>query len=384
MTKRVLLIVVAMIAVAGAVFLSTRKDAPPALDPANAKAEKTNGNRNQIRYERNAPQLAYLQVNSAIAFPEPLLDPLNGRVTYDENYTARIAAPIAGRVVRIVAQPGDKVGAGQPLLWLDSPEFSGALADVAKSQADIRLKQTAYARAKILHDGEVLARKDFESSQADLNLSEAENRRAQQRLTNLTQGRALDADKYVLRSPIAGVVSERKVNPGSEVRPDAIDPLFVVTDPTHLWIILDVPEKYLGKVSVGQKISVDVDAYPGLDFIGKIASIGEVLDPATRRVQVRCTIENPQRRLKPEMFTRVTPIVDESRKLVRIPNGSLVTEGLYSHVFVEKEAGLFEKRRVVLGLQGREETYIKEGLTEGERVVVNGALLLNSELSGRN
>jgi cobalt-zinc-cadmium efflux system membrane fusion protein len=179
-------------------------------------------------------------------------------------------------------------------------------------------------------------------------------------------------------------VTERKVNPGTEVRPDAADPLFVITDPTHLWVIIDVPEKYIGKVAVGQTVTLEADAFPGADFVGQIASIGEILDPATRRIQVRCTIENPQRRLKPEMFARVTPISDEAHNLVRIPNGALITEGLYSFVYVEKEPGVFERKRVTLGLQGREESYVKDGLAAGERVVSSGALLLNAELAGRN
>ncbi len=354
-------------------------DAEKAAKPATATATA-----NQIRFPPNALQLSHLQVTAVLAYPEPLLEPLNGRVAYDENFTARVATPITGRVLKISAQPGDSVAAGQPLLLIDSPDFSAAQADVAKSGADMRLKQTAFERARSLHEGEVLARKDFESAQNDLALSQAENRRAQERLLNLTQGKGLEGGKFALRSPIRGVVSERKVNPGSEVRPDAADPLFVVTDPTHLWIIIDVPEKYLGKVAVGQRVGVETDAFPGADFNGRVASIGEVLDPATRRVQVRCVIDNPQKRLKPEMFVRVTPMPDETRKLVRIANSALITEGLYSHVFVEKEKGLFERRRIVLGLQGREDSYVKEGLAEGERIVISGALLLNSELAGRD
>jgi cobalt-zinc-cadmium efflux system membrane fusion protein len=131
-------------------------------------------------------------------------------------------------------------------------------------------------------------------------------------------------------------------------------------------------------------VTIDVDAYPGGDFWGKVASIGEVLDPATRRVQVRCVVNNPSRQLKPEMFARVTPIEDARVKLPRIQNSALITQGLYSYVFVEKEPGVFEKREVTLGLQGRSESYVKQGLSDGERVVTTGALLLNSELAGSN
>jgi cobalt-zinc-cadmium efflux system membrane fusion protein len=365
-------------------YVLSRPDNTPAAPADSKPAEKSAAISNQIRYPANSPQLTYLQVVSAQALPEPLIEPLNGRITYDENVTARISSPIAGRILRIGAQPGEAVRAGQPLLWIDAPEYSGAIADVSKAQADLRQKQSAYARAKALYEGEVLARKDLESSQADVSQSEAEHRRAQQRLSNLTRGMGNEADKYVLRSTLNGVVTERKVNPGSEVRPDAPDPLFVVTDPTHLWVIIDVPEKYIGKVAVGQKVTLEADAFPGADFVGQIASIGEVLDPATRRVQVRCTIDNPQRRLKPEMFVRVTPIADEKHNLVRIPNGAIISEGLYSFVFVQTDTGLFERRRVALGLQGREESYVKDGIAEGERIVSSGALLLNAELAGRN
>ena len=384
-TKRLFLVIVMMAVMASIAYaVISRQQKSPATPAANKPAEKSAAASNQVRYAPNSPQLAYLQIAAALALPEPLIEPLNARIMYDENVTARISSPIAGRIIKLGAQAGDTVRAGQPLLWIDAPEFSSAIADQANSQADVRQKQAVYARAKSLYEGEVLARKDMESSQADLAQSEAESRRAAQRLNNLTRGVAGDRDKFVLRAPLNGVVTERKANAGSEVRPDAPDPLFVVTDPAYLWIIIDVPEKYIGKVKVGQKVAVDVDAFPGADFLGLITSIGEVLDPATRRVQVRCTIENPQRRLKPEMFVRVTPIVDESRKLVRIPNGAIITEGLYSFVFIEKAPGLFERQRISLGLQGREESYVKDGIREGERVVGSGALLLNAELAGRN
>ena len=383
--SRILVVLAAVAAVGGGVWWYNSKNALQANSAATVEAKpKVKAESNQIRFAPNAPQLAHLQVSAVLAYAEPLLDPLNGRVAYDENYTARIATPIAGRVVKIAAQPGDSVTAGQPLALIDAPDYSAAQADMAKSSADVRLKQSAYDRAKSLHEGEVLARKDFESAQNDLALSRAENRRAQERLSNLTQGKAMEGGKFALRSPIRGVVSERKINPGAEVRPDAVEPLFVVTDPTHLWIIVDVPEKYLAKVMVGQRAEVEADAFPGADFIARVVSIGEVLDPATRRVQVRCTIDNPQRRLKPEMFVRVTPMPDEARKVVRIPNSAVITEGLYSHVFVEKEKGLFEKRRITLGLQGREDSFVREGLVDGDRVVTAGALLLNAEQAGND
>lgn len=334
-----------------------------------------------LRFSPGAPQLNYLRIQPVVEMPEPATDPLNGRIAYDENRTSRISSPVAGRVVKLDAQPGDAVKAGQPLLWLDSPDLGSALADLKKAQADLHLKQLAFERADSLYRGEVLARKDMESADADLKQSKAEFERARARMKNLAPS-GFAAERYALRAPIGGVIADRQANPGAEVRPDNAAPLFVVTDPTHLWASIDVPERDLGKVHPGQPVSVEVDAYPGRRFQGRIANIGAALDPATRRVQVRCTLDNPDRLLKPEMYARITPLAGSARQALQVPNTALITEGLYSFVFVETSPGTLEKRRVALAAQGRDRSVVREGLKAGEKVVTTGALLLNSELTG--
>lgn len=337
----------------------------------------------ELHFTPGSPQLSFIKVEAVQALPEPLIEPLNARVAYDENHTVRLSSPIAGRITRIQAQPGDHVVAGQPLATLDSPEFAAAAADLGKSSADLQQKRKGYARSDEAYKAGVIPRKDFEEAETELRLSEAENTRARLRMRNLDPGAGgTGSATFTLRAPISGIVAERNVNPGTEVRPDAPNPLFVITDPAHLWVMIDLPERYLGKVRVGQKVTIEVDAYQGGDFWGQIVSIGEVLDPATRRVQVRCVVDNKNHLLKPEMYARVTPIEDDRVRLPRIQNSALITQGLYSYVFVEKEPGLFAKRQVTLGLQGRSESYVKQGLEEGERVVGTGALLLNSELAG--
>jgi cobalt-zinc-cadmium efflux system membrane fusion protein len=339
-------------------------------------------NARELRFPVGSPQLTYIKSEPVEALPEPLLDPLSARIAYDENHTARVASPIAGRVTRILVQPGDRVRAGQHLLRLDAPDFSSAAADVAKSGADLQLKQKAYVRARELLEAEVVPRKDFEAAESELRQSEAEQNRARMRFSNLDPGVSEMSGGYALRTPISGVIAERTVNPGMEVRPDAPNPLFVVTDPAHLWVIVDLPERNLGALHAGQAVEVEVDAYPNRRFPARVANVAEVLDPATRRVQVRCVLDNAEHLLKPEMYARVTPLADTRVKLPRIPNSALLTVGLYSFIFVEKEPGVFEKRQVTLGLQGRSESYVKQGLAGGERVVTSGALLLNSELAG--
>lgn len=370
------------VALAGAGFMGWQKYRPAAA-PADIPQPAPHKNSDTLHFETNSPQLAFIQVKPVDAFPEPLVEPLNGRIAYDDNRTARVFSPIAGRVVKILVEIGKEIKAGEGVLVLDAPDYAQAIADSSKADADLLRKQEVYERAKLLYKAKGLARKDLELAEADWQQAQAESSRAKARLNDLNNHSGGAAGQYILRSPIDGVVSERQVSAGSEVRPDAANPLFVITDPSHLWVMVDLPEQQLEKVNVGQAVLVRVDAYPNESFLGKVAVIGGALDAVTRRIQVRCELENLKLKLKPEMFARVAPIADIHSSLPRIPNTALFTQGLYSYVFVELSPGVLQRRRVTLGMQGRE-SYVKEGLNAGERVVTSGALLLNAELAGND
>lgn len=334
----------------------------------------------QLHFAPNAPQLSFLKIKTVESFPEPLVEPLNGRVVYNDNHTARVFSPLAGRVTKIPAEVGMQVRKGDQLLVLDSPDFAMALADRDKASADLLRKKDVYERARQLLQIRGIARREVEFAATEWQQAQAEFLRAKARIKNLNADASASGGQFILRAPIAGTVSERQVNAGSEIRPDADKPLFVITDPFHLWVQVDLPERQLDKINLGGLVSIEVDAYPGETFQGKVTVIGGAVDPLTRRIQVRCTMDNPHLKLKPEMFARVTPIADEKTRLPRVPNASIVTQGLYSYIFVENSPGVLQRRRVTLSLQGIEYAYIREGLQAGERVVTSGALLLNSEL----
>ena len=336
-----------------------------------------------LHFPADAPQLAFVRVKPADAFPEPLIDGLNARIAYDDNYTARVFSSISGRVTKIEVEAGQQVKAGDPLLWIDSPDYAGGASDSLKADADLLRKKEAYERSRLLFDAQGLARTDLESAEADWRQAEAEAQRAKARMKNLSGNAVATAEgKYILRAPINGVISERQVNIGTEVQPGASNSLFVITNPKHVWVMVDLPEQQIEKIKVGQPVSVEVDAYPNEVFPGKVTVISETLDSVMRRFQVRCEVDNSQHKLRPEMYARISPIVDANSKLPRVPNTALFTQGLYSFLFVEQSPGVLQRRRVTLGLQDADFSYIKEGLRAGERVVTSGAILLNSELSG--
>ena len=115
-----------------------------------------------------------------------------------------------------------------------------------------------------------------------------------------------------------------------------------------------------------------------------VSRVGQVVNPDTRRIQVRCDLANPDGRLKPEMYARVSLLTDEGKQAIRLPNSALVTEGLYSFIFVETAPRVFTKRKITLSVQDREYSYASAGVAKGDKVVVGGALLLQSELASTN
>jgi len=335
---------------------------------------------NIVRYEPGAAQLSFLKIEPVAEHPQALIDPLNARVAYDEDHTVRVFSPIAGRVTRIDAQPGIRVSQGQPLAWLDAPDFASAVADARKAELDLAQRKLALNRAKDLYEGEVLARKDYEAAQTDYREAEVEVERTRARVRNLAHAGMGEDGRFALRAPIAGMVLDRQINPGSEVRPDAATPLFVISDLSRVWVMIDLPERDLDKVRAGQSVIVEVDAFPGKQFRGQVAHVGRVLDPATRRIQARCTVANLDGLLRPEMYARVAPLAAGGKQQIRIPNSALITQGVMTFVFVETAPGVLERRRVSLGLQGHTDSFVQAGLASGDKVVVSGALLLNSEL----
>ena len=379
MSKRIptLVLAAAMLAVGFLVATLLRGGGQPAAEPAPAAAREPG----VLKIAPGAPQLAAIKVAMVEEAPLPLAEPLNARITYDENVTSRVSSPIPGRVDRLYVSPGDPVSVRDPLLTIDSPDLAAAVADLKKASSDEARKKHAFERAGKLLEADIAPRKDFETAQADYDQARAETRRAELRLRNLGPAPAGESAQYTVRAPIAGVVVDRHANPGMQVRPDLADPLFVITDPTRLWVIIDLPERALGKVQPGRPVAVEVDAFPNERFEAKVAWVGEIVDPATRRVPVRCTLLNPYRRLKPEMYARATLLAEHGERAVRVPNEALVTEGLYTFAFVERAPGEFERRKLSLAFQTPESSYVLSGLVAGERVVVGGALLLNAELA---
>lgn len=373
----------AAVAAAVAIWLVRSHEPAPAAAAGQPAAAPSSGERDTLRYADDAPQLAMIQSRIIPSTPLPLSDPLSARVAYDEDVTARIGTSLAGRVVAIKAAPGDVVKAGQVLAEIDSPDAGTAYADLDKARADEERKRLAMERARELTPGEGIAGKEWEAAQADFAQARTETVRAERRLKNLNPyGHAINGQRIALASPLSGVVTERTATPALEVGPGMAAPLFVVTDRAHLWLMIDVPEKLLGRIRPGSTVTVDSDAYPDEHFTATIVQPGQTVDPNTRRALARARLDNPAGKLLPEMFVRAS-VLQSSGTGVPVPNGAIVNRGTHAIVFVRTAPGEFRRREVKLLTHGSDFSYVGEGLRGDEDVVTAGALLLDAELDAR-
>lgn len=309
----------------------------------------------------------------------PVMESVAGKIAYDETVTARISAPVTGRIVSPLPALGSKVNGGDPLVELDSPELGKAKQGYANALADARLAQGAYERAKSLFEHGVLPHKELQEAENALTHARDDVSQGLMHLHNLgVEDEKID-NRYWVRSPIAGVITERHVNPGLEVRPDLAEPLFVVSDLSRLWVYMNVFEKDIGLIHLGTEVSVTVVAYPNESFPAVVEYIDKLVDEQTRSIRVRCRILNAQGQLLPAMFASVDVKSGPENKAVVIPLTALFTEGEGDQVFVKIGDGHYKQREVKVRLRMKDRAVIAEGLEAGETIVTEGALLLRTE-----
>jgi cobalt-zinc-cadmium efflux system membrane fusion protein len=335
----------------------------------------------QLRFPAGHPQLALLSTMEAKAADNVTIE-LPARLVWNEERTQRIYPAFAGRVLTLNTDIGQSVNAGQVLATLASPEFGAAQADTAKAMADAQVAERALARHQALFNADVISRKELDLTEADALRARAELSRAQAR-THMYGSTANNVNQQLgLAATVKGVVVERNLSAGQEVRPDQGGPgnqaLFVVSDPSVLWVQIDARESDIASLKPGTKVSLTLPNFPGQTFTAKITATGDFIDSNTRSIKVRAVIDNTQRTLKAEMLG--TARIE--RKLaagVLVPASAVQLRGTEHWAYVQTESGVFEPRRVKLGYEGLQEVLIVEGVKAGESVVKENSLLLARE-----
>ena len=324
-----------------------------------------------------------------------------GKIAFNEELMTPVFSPYAGRVTRVVAKPGDVVKPMSPLLELYTPDLIQAQSDlignatttVAKAKNALSLARHNAERQHQLYSEKAAALKDWQQAQTDLKNAESDVRAAEaallaarDKLRAFGKGEADIArieqghtERVVtVTAPLAGTITARKVGPGQFIRQDNTDPLFIIADLSHMWMLANVYESDVPWIKIGQPVEVRVMAYPEEVFKATITYIGAAVDPATHRVDVRAVVDNRAQKLKPEMFATFRIITNADLQYPAVPLSAVVRDGDKASVWVAQPEHQYVRRGVKLGLEQNGYVQILSGLQPGEQIATEGGLLLGS------
>src|SRR4051794_15722997 len=230
--------------------------------------EKTAADRSHdfIRYEPGHAPLDFIKIETVKEGSGVTSVSLPGRVSFDEDHTQRVASPIDGRATGILVKLGDKVRAGQPLIQLSSPNVGQIQADAQKALSDLTVADKAIDRVRKLQAEGAVADKEVAQAEGDLRKAKSDYGRATVQLKSLGVSPSDPAVNAALRAQIPGIVVERNVLVGQEVRADQATPLLTISSLDSVWVLADAYEQDLGLVADGDPVTIRVPAYPGETF----------------------------------------------------------------------------------------------------------------------
>jgi membrane fusion protein, heavy metal efflux system len=320
-----------------------------------------------------------------------------GVLALDERRTARIGSQVEGKVLEVFVEIGDRVPAGRELAHMISPvvhevwaAYRKAIVERRRADSALKLALQQEDRIKRLYAAKAVPLQELQRSAVDraaaeesLNLVDIEVRRAEEELehlgvTNKEDPSGESGEQIPVKSPLAGVVLEKRITEGGAATPGS--PLFVVSDLSNLWALAEIDETALPHVQTGQPVEVRVAAYPTERFAGTISWVADMVNPKTRRVTVRCAVPNASGRLKPDMYATVALGASAEHQVVVVPAEAVQEIDGKPALFVETASGRFARRDITIGAERDGRVEVRTGLAAGDRVVVAGAFLLKSEL----
>jgi cobalt-zinc-cadmium efflux system membrane fusion protein len=323
-----------------------------------------------------------------------------GKVSVDEDRSTPIFSPYAGRVAKLLVRPGDNVERGQPLFSVEAADMVQAQNDfitastaLNKARSQLNLAQIIDKRQRDLYEGKAVALKEVQNARALLDTAENDVRsgevaleaargrlrllgKTDQEISDFQQKGTIDPATPIV-APIGGTIVQRKVGPGQYIGTGASDPVFVIGDLSTVWLTAYVRETEAPKIRVGQPVKFTVLSYPDRPFTANVSYVAAALDPATRRLLVRATVQNTEGLLKLEMFANVTLLTGEDDACVGVPRDAVLYEGEQARVWVVKEDRSIELRPIKTGLVNGKTIQVLDGLKAGEKVITKGSLFID-------
>jgi cobalt-zinc-cadmium efflux system membrane fusion protein len=402
LSRRQLAVAAALLALAGAALYGLVHNSGATQQNSEVSSQSRKGLQ---RYTPSPAEWASLTIQPVTKRAFRAEHVTEGKIAVDEDRSTPVFSPYAGRVTKLLARPGDSVVQGQPLFVIEAADtvqaqndFIAAMTGLNKARSALDLAQLQHKRAKDLFEGRAVPLKDYQ--QAEANLIQAQNdlrstqtaleaARNKLRILGFTdeaistfQDKGSINREVTIFSPITGTVVQRKIGPGQYVNSGASDPVFVIGDLSTVWLTAFVRETDVSNVSVGQEISFNVLALPGRPLTARINYVSAAIDPATRRLLVRATIDNKDGLLKPEMFANVTIYSPGDHAAVGVPKQALIYEGNQVRVWVAHEDKSIELRQIKPGLINGDLVEVEGNLKPGEQIVTKGSLFIDRAASG--
>jgi cobalt-zinc-cadmium efflux system membrane fusion protein len=328
-----------------------------------------------------------------------------GKIAVNEESSTPIFSPFAGRVIKLLVKPSDTVERGQMLFVVEATDtvqglndFVAALSALNSARSKLNLAQIIEKRANDLYAGKAVPLKDWQQSQNDLTTAQNDMRsaetsleavrnrlrilgRSEDQIATFEQSRQISADTPIY-SPIAGTVVQRKIGPGQFISSGATDPVFVIGNLSTVWLTAFVRETEAAGVAVGQDISFSLLAMPASQFKARIDYVSAAIDPTTRRLLVRATMDNKDGAFKPEMYANVTIYSGSDRPGVGVPKQALIYEGEHVRLWVAHDDKSIELREIETGLTNGDLVEVRTNLKAGERIITRGSLFIDRAATG--
>ncbi len=306
---------------------------------------------------------------------------LTASIVANRDRLAHIAPRVSGKLVRVHANLGDRVKAGQVLAHVDSIEIGSANSEYLQAKSTADLAQANRARAERLNAEQIISQKDYLVARSEVERAAAALRAARDRLRVLGVGLPVPggpaSSVYPLTAPFAGTVIVKDAVLGELVQPDK--PVFSIADLSTVWIEANLFEKDLARVHPGAKASVAIAAYADQRFSGTLTYISDTVEAESRTVKARIEVPNSQARLKPGMFATAYLDTAATQDAIAVPHDAVVLLDGKASVFVE-ENGHYVPRAVMPGAGSATELPVLEGLSPGDNVVVAGVYAVKARL----
>jgi len=328
-----------------------------------------------------APEWSVLEVENAGAAEPNWTAPIPARVVFDESRTVRLGTPLAGRVSAVYVAGGQPVKTGDPLFVVSSASLTDLVANQQRARVERDTARASLRRTEDAVEAQVIPEKELVAARQALANAELAAKLADEKLQSLhvrSASGALSGSSFTVTATRDGVVVERQVALGQTVSPDN-GSLIAIADLSSVWVVADVFGSQLATVRPGTRARILLGDSADVREAA-VDQVAQVIDPDRHAVPVRIRIANPDGALRPNAHVQVR-LLDPTPSLAMLPASAVMSDGKASFVYVEHPRGVFHRRNISVGAVSGGRVPVTAGLTVNDRVVVQGAILLDNEIA---